>query len=132
MARHFINGFSRQMGKGIRTMPPDELKKLLEYDWPGNVRELKHLVERAVILSAGNRICFSGFDHANGARSAIEDGAARPLAEVEKKYTSKVLNDTHWRISGPQGAATILALKPTTLLFRMRKLGIGRAATAGA
>jgi transcriptional regulator with GAF, ATPase, and Fis domain len=131
MARHFVGGFSRQMGKAIRTMPPEEMKKLLEYHWPGNVRELKHVVERAVILLAGNKLCFSGLDHGSGTRSAIEDGGARPLAEVEKEYISKILNDTHWRISGPQGAASILGLKPTTLLFRMKKLGIKRAAAAG-
>ena len=131
MARHFVGAFGRQMGKAIRTTPPEEMKKLLEYHWPGNVRELKHVVERAVILSAGNKLSFSGLDHGSGTRSAIEDGGARPLAEVEKEYISKILNDTHWRISGPLGAASILGLKPTTLLFRMKKLGIKRTAAAG-
>jgi len=131
MARHFIDGFSRQMGKAIRSVPAEELKKLMEYHWPGNVRELKHVVERAVILSAGNRISFSALDHATGNRSVIEDATTRSLAEVERDYISKVLSDTHWRISGPQGAASILGLKPTTLLFRMKKLGIRRAAIIG-
>lgn len=126
MARDFIAHSSQQMGKAIRTIPGEEMKKLLEYHWPGNVRELKHFVERAVILSAGDRISFSGLDHTNGARSAVEDTTVKSLAEVEKEYISKVLNNTHWRISGPQGAATVLGLKPTTLLFRMKKLGIAR------
>jgi transcriptional regulator with GAF, ATPase, and Fis domain len=126
IARHFIDGFSRQMGKDIRTIPGEELKKLLDYHWPGNVRELKHFVERAVILSTGNRISFSGLDHGAGAKSATEDGANRPLAEVEREYIGMILNNTHWRITGPQGAASILGLKPTTLIFRMKKLGIKR------
>ena len=130
MARHFSGTFSQQMGKAIRTMAPEEMEKLIDYHWPGNVRELKHVVERAVILSAGNKLSFSGLDHSNGSRSAVEDGGARPLAEVEKEYIAKILNDTHWRISGPHGAATILGLKPTTLLFRMKKLGIRRTQTA--
>ncbi len=132
MARHFVSDFSRQMGKAIRNIPLEELKKLLEYHWPGNVRELRHFIERAVILSTGNRICFSGLDHTGGAKSAIEDTGAKSLAEVERDYILKILGDTHWRITGPQGAASILGLKPTTLLFRMKKLGIRRITGAAA
>jgi transcriptional regulator with GAF, ATPase, and Fis domain len=129
LARHFIQRFSQQMGKAIRTVPSDELKKLLDYHWPGNVRELRHFVERAVILASGEKISFSGLDHSNGSLPSQDNGTMRSLADVEKEYISKVLVNTQWRISGPHGASSILGLKPTTLLFRMKKLGITRAMT---
>ena len=124
LAKHFLESFTRRMGKSIGSISPDELKKLMIYHWPGNVRELKHFIERAVILSDGHGIRFSGFDPVS--ENPMHEGEVRrlTLAEVERDHIEKVLAAVRWQVSGAKGAASILGLKPTTLLFRMKKLGI--------
>ena len=115
---------AEKAAKRFQRFPNEELKKLSEYPWPGNVRELKHFIERAVILSDGQRISLSGLDHVPVLRDFGEPAGLIPLAEMERDYLEKVLNATHWKVSGRNGAAAILGLKPTTLFFRMKKLGL--------
>jgi transcriptional regulator with GAF, ATPase, and Fis domain len=122
---HFIDKFAKKMSKPIKYIPPEEMEKLLTYDWPGNVRELEHFVERSVILSDGRRISFSGL-HSSRVGTLTPDSyhLNATLADVERDHIERVLKSTYWKVSGPKGAAEILGLKPTTLLFRMKKLGI--------
>ncbi|NLA74730.1 MAG: sigma 54-interacting transcriptional regulator [Deltaproteobacteria bacterium] len=124
---HFIDKFAKKMSKPIKFIPKKEMEKLLTYDWPGNVRELEHFVERSVILSDGRHISFSGL-HISRTGTLTPDSYQlnASLAEVEKDHIERVLKSTYWKVSGPKGAAEILGLKPTTLLFRMKKLGIKR------
>ena len=125
LTRHFIDKFSRQVGKRINRISHDELKKLTEYHWPGNVRELQHLVERAVILYDGDEIKFSGFDYASSSPGMpVQQKSLVPLAEFERQYIEQVLRAVNWKLSGPNSASAILEVKPTTLLYRMKKLGI--------
>jgi DNA-binding NtrC family response regulator len=100
------------------------MARLSEYRWPGNVRELKHLVERAVILYDGNTIHFSGFDPAPPPEAPKEETELLPLNDFEKSYIEKVLQAVCWKLSGPNSASAVLRVKPTTLLYRMKKLGI--------
>jgi transcriptional regulator with GAF, ATPase, and Fis domain len=122
---HFLDKFTKKMSKPIKYIQKEEMEKLLTYDWPGNVRELEHFVERSVILSDGKRISFSGL-HTNRVGTLTPDvyQLNASLADVERDHIEKVLKSTYWKVSGPKGAAEILGLKPTTLLFRMKKLGI--------
>ncbi len=124
LAHYFIDKFSRDMRKRIRRVPGEELKKLTEYHWPGNVRELEHFVERAVILSDGNRISFSGLERGPADAISLQDRGSMSLADVEREHIEKVLQATHWKVSGPRGAAAVLGLKRSTLRSRMAKLGI--------
>jgi transcriptional regulator with GAF, ATPase, and Fis domain len=124
LVHHFIDIFGKKMGKKIGRTANEVLKMLMEYSWPGNVRELEHFIERAVILSEGGRIHFSGLDDAFGPRITGETLSVSSLADMERGYIEKILNATHWKVSGPNGAASILGLKPTTLISRMKKLGI--------
>jgi transcriptional regulator with GAF, ATPase, and Fis domain len=124
LVHHFIDVFSKKMGKKIGRTANEALKMLMEYSWPGNVRELEHFIERAVILSDGGRIHVSGLDDSLGPRIAGEGLPVKPLADMERGYIEKILNATHWKVSGTNGAALILGLKPTTLISRMKKLGI--------
>ncbi len=128
LADHFIDIFSKKMGKKIGKMPKDALRTLMEYQWPGNVRELEHFMERAVILSDGPRINVSGLHHPSGRRN--EEPVRVSLVDVEREHIEKVLNVTHWKVSGPNGAASILGLKPTTLISRLKKLGIKKPSIA--
>ncbi len=130
ISEHFLDKACKRMGKRIRRIPGEELKKLTDYHWPGNVRELEHFIERAVILSDGEKISFSGLDHTFGSQLAGEETGAVSLVDLEREHIQKVLRRTHWKVSGPNGAALVLGLKPTTLLSRMKKLGIKKPSVA--
>ena len=124
LVRHFLDYFAAKMGKKMVSLSPKELTKLMAYHWPGNIRELKHYVERAVILSDGHRISFPDPGYGTETPKAAEHLVSRSLADVEREHIERVLASVRWQVSGPKGAASILGLKPTTLLFRMKKLGI--------
>ncbi len=124
LTHYFLEKFARKLGKRLRPTPPQEMKKLLEYHWPGNVRELEHFIERAVILSDGYTISFTGLRQMSVALPAEEDQIIKPLEDVERDYIRKALAATGWRVSGPRGAASLLGFKTSTLRFRMEKLGI--------
>lgn len=122
---HFVKKFSREVGKEIETVPPSEMDRLSEYHWPGNVRELENVVERAVILSPGPQLVLR--DWVSSPSSGKADGDEFPqLDEVNRRYIIEVLEHVGWKVSGKEGAARILGLKPTTLEARMKKLGIER------
>lgn len=118
----FVEALGRRMGRKITSIPRKTLDQLQQYSWPGNVRELSNVVERAMILTAGNTL---DLELPGVAQSPL----ARPmtLAECQRAHILRVLHDTGWRVRGPRGAAEILAIKPTTLETRMAKLGIKRA-----
>jgi chemotaxis protein methyltransferase CheR len=125
LAHYFVDKYSRKLGKRIKRIPADEMKKLFDYHWPGNVRELEHFIERAVIFSDGHRISFSSFEYRPKNESIpIDDSCTSSLAEVERDYIKRVLQKTRWKIYGRGGAASILDLKPSSLQSRMKKLGI--------
>lgn len=126
LTHHFINIFSTKLRKKIGHIPSMELKKLLDYPWPGNVRELQHLVERSVILANNHGISFSIDTISSSYDSSRAHSDLKSLEDVERAHIERVLNDTLWRIKGPNGAAVILKMQPSTLHSRMKKLGIGR------
>ncbi len=129
LARHFMEIFGRKMGKKFMKPASDSFKRLMQYGWPGNVRELEHYIERAVILSDGGRMHFPALDDKMAVVNTPGDSLpVTPLADMERGYVEKILNATHWRVSGRNGAAAILGLKPTTLISRMKKLGITKPA----
>jgi transcriptional regulator with GAF, ATPase, and Fis domain len=124
LAHHFMEKYQKKLGKKLRPPSAQELRKLVDYHWPGNIRELEHFVERAVILSDGYTISFSGLRQATPVLAGEEDQTIRPLEEIERDYIKKALAATGWRVSGPRGAASLLGFKTSTLRFRMAKLGI--------
>jgi PAS domain S-box-containing protein len=117
----FVKEFNKKMGKSIDSIPRQTMEHLKQYQWPGNVRELRNLVERAMIVSGGRSLTIV-------LPSSAPEPTSLPvsLEEVERKHIRNVLERVHWRISGKQGAAEILGLRPTTLHSRMKKLGISR------
>jgi transcriptional regulator of acetoin/glycerol metabolism len=97
---------------------------LKQYPWPGNVRELRNLTERAVIVSPGGELRFSIPAPPSGPECPVPPDGVRPFAEMERAYLLCALDQAGWRIEGAGGAADLLALNPSTLRSRMRKLGI--------
>jgi formate hydrogenlyase transcriptional activator len=123
LVSHFARQFSRRIGRKISSIPAETMEKLAGYAWPGNIRELQNLIERAVILSKGEVLRIP-------IEQLLESGtASRPaqtLAQAERQHILEVLQETHWVIGGPGGAASRLGLKRSTLQSRMAKLGITR------
>ena len=124
LAHCFIDHFGKKLGKRIVQIPREEMKKLANYFWPGNVRELEHFIERAVVLSDGRSISFSGLEQALPQKHPFDSQSIRPLEDIEREYIQNTLQATGWKVSGPGGAASLLGLKTSTLRFRIKKLGI--------
>ena len=124
LVEHFVEIYARRMGKQIDQIPPETMSELTSYAWPGNIRELQNFIERSVILSSGTvlRAPLSSL------KSAAATGAheAVTLEEAERDHIRKILEQTRWVVSGPNGAAARLGIKRSTLYFRMQKLGISR------
>jgi transcriptional regulator with GAF, ATPase, and Fis domain len=129
LARDFFSVFNKKLDKKIRRITTEEINKLMSYHWPGNVRELKHFIERAVILSNGYDISFSGLEFEAVAQTANWTGKIALLADIERDHIEKTLKNTYWKISGPFGAASLLGLPPSTLRHRMKMLGIKKPST---
>ena len=124
LVRHFVEKYSRKMGRRIESIPKGTMIALQEYSWPGNVRELEHEIERAVITSRGPVLQLA--DRLDGEPAAAKEEPAKELAAMEREHILTVLRKTGWKINGEGGAASILDLHPSTLRFRLKKLGIKR------
>ena len=120
LVKHFTQKYAARMGKRINAVPSATMRKLERLSWPGNVRELENLVERSVILTSGNTLAVSLPDKPDGAIDAAE--VVGNFEEQEKIVN--ILKETKGRVSGPNGAASRLGVKRSTLRDRMRKLGI--------
>ncbi len=113
------------MGKRIAGVDPDSLRLLTAYPWPGNVRELENLVERAVIVAGGDTLSIDP-SWLPAANLADTDAAPAGLRDMERRSILGALRRSRGRIYGPQGAAALLGVKPTTLYGKMRRHGIRR------
>jgi formate hydrogenlyase transcriptional activator len=113
------------MSRRISHIPDDVIQTLCDHDWPGNIRELQNAIERAVIMSPGPELQLPdvGFEciapHCAASRS-------RTLREAEREHIVKALNDAGGIVGGRHGAASRLGLPRTSLIYRMRKLGISQ------
>jgi transcriptional regulator with GAF, ATPase, and Fis domain len=112
------------------------VQRLQDYSWPGNVRELQNVVERALITSAGGKLFFDlPGDEVPVMR---RESAPAPIREPEGILTDRQMRErdranlwaaleaTDWRIYGPEGAAELLEMKPTTLSSRLKKYGLAK------
>jgi len=124
LVQHFVQKYARKLGRRFETIPKSTMDALQKYHWPGNVRELEHVIERAIIISTGPTLYLA--DQLDRKDALTEEEQPKGLEGVEREHILKVLGDTRWKIEGKAGAAAILGLKPSTLRFRIRKLGIER------
>jgi formate hydrogenlyase transcriptional activator len=123
LVNHFVKKVSTRLGKPIDTVPDHVMEILKRHDWPGNIRELQNIIERAVVLAPGSalRPTFTELKHTSRQPSAA---VSRTLADAEREHILDVLQETDWLIGGMHGAAVRLGLPRTTLVYKMRKLGI--------
>lgn len=109
----FVESLGRRMGKVIKSIPRRMMEQLQQYSWPGNVLELRNVIERAMILTKGDSLLVEMPGLGTNSRPS-----PMTLNEGTREQILKVLQDTGWRIRGADGAAEILAIKPTTLEAR--------------
>ena len=148
LVSYFVQKFARQMQKQIETIPSAAMRTLTEWDWPGNIRELQNFIERAVILTRGRsleaplaelrkiradeptqmptpgheeiaRIVKETINVLDGRKSIADEYGRKQREEIER-----ALNESRGRVGGPNGAAARLGINRTTLLSRIKKLGI--------
>jgi len=125
LARYFAEKYARRMNKRIEIIPSDVMQALRQYQWPGNIRELQNFIERAVILSKTTTL-----QAPLGELERLADRGSAPrvrtLVVTDRDQIIEALTASKGVLGGPGGAAERLGLKRTTLLYRMRKLGITR------
>src|SRR5438876_1928126 len=135
LADHFIKQSARRLGAPRPRLSKLHLQELQSYDWPGNVRELQNVIERAVILSRGGHLQFDlpRRVNRNGSISGHpslpdgEDDEELSLDELvvrERAILCKALERSRGKIYGADGAAALLRIKPTTLVSKMKRLGV--------
>jgi len=124
LVEHFVEIYGRRMGKQIDEISSETMSELGSYAWPGNIRELQNFIERSVILTSGNVLK----SPLASLRNAPEAESLEPVTmeDAEREHIRKILEQTRWVVSGPNGAAARLGIKRSTLYFRMQKLGISR------
>jgi formate hydrogenlyase transcriptional activator len=124
LVKHFVEFFGRRMGKQIDCISPETMSALSSYSWPGNIRELQNLIERAVILS--NEGVLSNPLVTAGAKEVTLSTTPTTLRDSERTLILHTLETVGWLVGGANGAAAKLGLKRTTLINKMKKLGISR------
>lgn len=124
LVKAFVNACSHRMNRRIENIPAATMAALMQYGWPGNIRELQNFIERAVILSPG-RTLLAPLENLNWSEQLSPVGAVT-LEQAECDHILKTLKETHWVLGGPKGAAERLGLKRTTLISKMRRLGLSR------
>jgi len=124
LVTHFVEIYGRRMGREIKHIPPETMSALSSYGWPGNIRELQNLIERAVILSDDGVL--PNPLPIVGSQSVNISPASTTLRDSEHALILRTLEAVGWVIGGPKGAAFRLGLKRTTLIHKMKKLGISR------
>ncbi|HXJ15055.1 MAG TPA: sigma 54-interacting transcriptional regulator [Bryobacteraceae bacterium] len=128
LAKHFVEVFARRMGKRIGPIPQDILDAFVSYSWPGNVRELQNLIERAVIRS-DDGVLANPLPDKNPVSVSPSENTFR---DSTRALILHALQEAGWVVGGPRGAAARLGLKRTTLIAKMKKLGITERRCEGA
>jgi formate hydrogenlyase transcriptional activator len=124
LARRFVHDAAARMHRPIRTIPPEAIQALTDHSWPGNVRELQNFIERAVIISENEVLCLPPFEPK---RNFASSDRGNTLNEMERDHILRALDETGWVMGGPAGAAHHLGLKRTTLISKLKRLGIRHA-----
>ena len=122
LTEFFVAKFAARLNKPIEVIPDEVVAALKAHDWPGNIRELQNCIERAVLFSPGSVLRLP-LDLKPTVIPRSES-AARTLADADREHILETLKQTDWLIGGQDGAANRLGLPRTTLIYKMRKLGI--------
>jgi len=126
LVKHFIQKYSKRIGKGVKSISKNDMDMLMQYNWPGNIRELEHLIERAMIISNGSNLNFETLLSGTLGQNENQAQLFKSLIEVEKEHIIKALQLSLGKVTGENSASQLLVMNGKTLATRMRKLGIKR------
>jgi DNA-binding NtrC family response regulator len=126
LANHFLNIYSRKIGKTVRDISPQVMESMKEYHWPGNIRELENLIERNVLLTRDDTITSMVLPTQLEQRPIpiAADAGIITMSDGERAHIIAALKKCNGKVWGEGGAANLLNLPPTTLNSKMKKLGI--------
>ncbi|HEX2964640.1 MAG TPA: sigma 54-interacting transcriptional regulator [Syntrophorhabdaceae bacterium] len=122
LVQHFVNIYSEKQKTDPIKIKQETMDALVRHNWPGNIRELQNVVQRGLISATGQYFHMPSFRTTEP--SGSETDMFRTLREQERDHILKALQETRWKINGPGGTAQLLDINPSTLAFRMKKLGI--------
>ncbi len=122
LARHFMTKYAGRMNKQLESIPSATMEAMLNYDWPGNIRELQNFMERGVILSTGT-VFEPPFTPSRRETRPLPVGR-KTLEDAMREHILHALDQTKWVLGGRQGTAAYLGVARTTLIAKMRRLGI--------
>ena len=138
LAEFFLDVAARKVKRPRPRLTQANIVQLQNYDWPGNVRELQNVLERAVIIARSNTMQFdlplspmrnNSLQHNGLFAKAARNAEIIVDAEIKRLERASIINalrKSGWKIYGPGGAAELLEVKPTTLAYRIKKMGIKR------
>jgi len=137
LAKYFVGILEKELKCPKARLTEAGVARLQSYDWPGNIRELRNVIERAIIVARGNALDFDlpmAITSPRFAQPVFErSDAAQPVfltePEIQRRERDNlwmVLEKTGWKIKGADGAAELLGVKPTTLISRIKKMGLKR------
>lgn len=121
LVRYFTQKYARRMEKQIESIPAIAMKRLSDWRWPGNIRELENLIERSVILTHGSALQVPIGELTN---HTTPPSLSKASDTIERERILRTLKETKGRVAGADGAAARMGIKRTTLISRMKKLGI--------
>lgn len=124
LADFFLMKYARKTGKKLKPLSKKGKQRLHSYNWPGNVRELEHIIERSVLLSSGTTLELALGVSQNSAPSSETPFVPRTLQEAERLHILQTLKLCGGKVSGADGAASILGVPASTLEYRIRRAGI--------
>jgi PAS domain S-box-containing protein len=135
LAQHFLETICNDFGRTPYKLTRSQAETISAYEWPGNIRELKNVIERAVILSKGKTLRLEQSmpeNHAAspGSRDSLDHKTDdkiltdKQMRELQKRNTIAALKATNWKVSGKDGTAELLGVRPTTLYDRMKAFNI--------
>jgi transcriptional regulator with GAF, ATPase, and Fis domain len=126
LVHHFAMHYAARMQKRITAISEEFMAALSRHSWPGNIRELQNFIERSIILSTGSVLSGS----LPALPGTLKLSAAMTLEDADRSHILQTLQQTEGVVGGPNGAAARLGLPRTTLISKMRQLGINRGQTS--
>jgi len=129
LVHFFCEKVGARLGRNITHIPQKVIDTLMEYDFPGNIRELENLIERGIIMSRSNKLKLGSWFNPKQKKKAPKK--ILTLEEIQRNHIIEVLKYTNWKVSGKDGAADLLGMRPTTLFSKIDRLEIRRSNEAG-
>jgi formate hydrogenlyase transcriptional activator len=122
LVRHFVAKYAERMSKVVEIIPQQTMEAMIAYEWPGNIRQLQNFIEHGVIVSEGP-VFEPVLSQLRTQKNSLPKNS-KTLEDATRDYVLKTLEETKWVVGGRHGAAARLGIARTTLVSKMRRLGI--------